>query len=222
MKNKKSEQLTWRIAVKLRGGVAWGLWIFMLSLLSFTGAITAVDVSSTPPATTITTTEKPKTGKYLFESVTGYGGSLMGLYGYGSPMNDTASFALRGFAHFGQSFRLGAIGTMIGRTNSPTSIREMVGGFGLFAEYLLRLDPFIVGLGVKAAGAGYSSHNPETRVRGTSYAYFNAMPFLELEFRLLEMVSLSIYGGYDYYLGNSSSPNVSQGTAGLAVTIARY
>ena len=189
-----------------------------------TGLIHAADTATaTPVATAPATTEtKAKTGKYLFEDINGYGGSLLFMYGNGGSMNDTMSFGVRGFVHFGNAFRLGAIGTMTGRTNFSSSTRETSGSVGLFGEYLLRFDPFIIGLGVKAAGAGYGTHDRTTRVSGTKYAYFNAMPFAELEFRLLEHLSLSVYGGYDYFVGNAGSPNISQAVGGLAITLARY
>ncbi|MFO1469555.1 MAG: hypothetical protein U1F27_00785 [Turneriella sp.] len=199
----------------------------ILSLIlapGLTGLIHAAEAASSAPAATapVATETKTKTGKYLFEDINGYGGSLLFLYGNGSSMNDTISFGVRGFVHFGNTFRLGAIATMTGRTNFSSSTRETSGSVGLFGEYLLRFDPFIIGLGVKAAGAGYGTHDTTTRTSGTKYAYFNAMPFAELEFRLLEHVSLSVYGGYDYFVGNSGSPNISQGVGGVAITLARY
>lgn len=194
----------------------------MLTLAPGFGLIYAAETTTPPTTTSAPTPEKPKTGHYLFESMTGYGGSLIALYGNGSSLNDTASVALRGFVHFGNAFRLGAIGTMTGRTNFSSNVRESTGSFGFFGEYLLRFDPLIVGLGLKAAGAGYGSHDRTTRTSGTKYAYFNAMPFAEVEVRLLEHLSLSVYGGYDYFIGNAGSPNVSQATAGLAITLARY
>lgn len=190
-----------------------------------TSLIHAADaaVSTAPAVTASATTEtKAKTGKYLFEDINGYGGSLLFMYGNGSSMNDTMSFGVRGFVHFGNAFRLGAIGTMTGRTNFSSSTRETSGSVGLFGEYLLRFDPFIIGLGVKAAGAGYGTHDRTTRTSGTKYAYFNAMPFAEIEFRLLEHLSLGIYGGYDYFIGNAGSPNISQAVGGISITLARY
>jgi len=53
------------------------------------------------------------------------------MYGNGSSMNDTMSFGLRGLVHFGNAFRLGAIGTMTSRTNFSSSTRESSGIFGL-------------------------------------------------------------------------------------------
>lgn len=193
-------------------------------VLSLSGVLTAAPepVTSTPtPAPTATET-KPKTASYLFDSINGYGGSLLVHYGNGSIMNDTVSFGIRGFVHFVQSLRLGAIGTMTSRTNFSSTTRDTAGSLGLFGEYLLRFDPFIVGFGVKAGGAGYGSHDPGTSMSGTRYAYFNAMPFAEIEFRLFENVSVGFYGGYDYFVGNSSSPSISQGVGGLAVTFAKY
>lgn len=200
--------------------------ILVLTLApGLTGLIHAAEATATTApaiAATATPETKAKTGKYLFEDISGYGGSLLFMYGNGSSMNDTMSFGVRGFVHFGNAFRFGAIGTMTGRTNFSSSTRETSGSVGLFGEYLLRFDPFIIGLGVKAAGAGYGTHDRTTRMSGTKYAYFNAMPFAELEFRLLEHVSLSVYGGYDYFIGNTGSPNISQGVGGFAVTLARY
>ncbi len=197
--------------------------IFALILApGLTGLIHAAEPAAPVANAPAAPETKAKTGKYLFEDINGYGGSLLFLYGNGSTMNDTVSFGVRGFVHFGNAFRLGAIGTMTGRTNFSSSTRETSGSVGLFGEYLLRFDPFIIGLGVKAAGAGYGTHDTTTRTTGTKYAYFNAMPFAELEFRLLEHVSLSVYGGYDYFIGNSGSPNVSQAVGGLAITLARY
>jgi|GEM_PF-5555610 len=199
--------------------------IFALILApGLTGLIHAVEAPATALVTNApaTTETKTKTGKYLFEDINGYGGSLLFMYGNGGSMNDTMSFGVRGFVHFGNAFRLGAISTMTGRTNFSSSTREISGSVGLFGEYLLRFDPFIIGLGVKAAGAGYGTHDRTTRMSGTKYAYFNAMPFAELEFRLFEHVSLSVYGGYDYFIGNAGSPDISQGVGGLAVTLARY
>ena len=189
------------------------------------GLIHAADAAPATPVTanTAATPEpKAKTGNYLFENINGFGGSVIVMYGNGGNLNDTVSGSLRGFVHYNNWLRLGAIGTMTGRTNYATSVRDSVGSMGLFAEYLLRFDPFILGLGIKAGGAGYGSHDTTTSTSGTRYAYFNAMPFAELEFRLLEHVSLSVYGGYDYFAGNANAPNVSQGVAGLAVTIAKY
>ncbi len=196
--------------------------VFLIGAMASSKLFGAADSVAAPPATASEVSSKPKTGRYLMADITGYGGSLFALYGNGSSLNDTASVGLRGFVHFGNAFRLGAIGTMTGRTNTGNNTREMTGSLGIFGEFLLRFDPLIIGLGVKAAGAGYSSHDRGTQVSGTSYGYFNAMPFAELEMRLFEWVSLSIYGGYDYFVGNSASPNVSQPVVGVAVTFARY
>lgn len=217
-------------------GVYWGLYsmkknkltsiLLVLTLApGLTGLIHAAEATggaATAVTAPVSTDTKAKTGKYLFEDINGYGGSLMFMYGNGSSLNDTMSFGLRGFVHFGNNLRLGAIGTMTGRTNFSSTTREMTGSLGVFGEYLLRFDPFILGFGVKAAGAGYSTHDRTTRVSGTKYAYFNAMPFAEAEFRLLEHLTLSVYGGYDYFVGNSGSPNISQAVGGFAVTLARY
>jgi hypothetical protein len=187
-----------------------------------TGLIHAAEPAEPAAIAPEATQTKAKTGKYLLEDANGYGGSLLFMYGNGSSMNDTMSFGVRGFVHFGNAFRVGAIATMTGRTNFSSNTRETSGSIGLFGEYLLRFDPFIIGLGVKAAGAGYGTHDRTTRTSGTKYAYFNAMPFAELEFRLLEHLSLSVYGGYDYFAGNAGSPNISQAVGGLAVTLARF
>lgn len=199
--------------------------ILLLTLaLGFTGLIHAAD-NATPTAATATAPvaeTKAKTGNYLFENITGFGGSVIVMYGNGSIMNDTASLNLRGFVHFGNNFRFGAIAGMTGRTNYPSSTRDTIGSVGLFGEYLLRFDPLVIGFGVKAGGAGYGSRDTVTHTRGTKYAYFNAMPFAEVEFRLFEHVSLSVYGGYDYFAGNAASPNISEAAGGLAVTLARY
>ena len=196
----------------------------ILALILAPGLISLIHAAEAAPAASapVATETKAKTGKYLFEDINGYGGSLLVMYGNGSSMNDTMSFGVRGFVHFGNAFRLGAIGTISGRTNFTSSTRETSGSVGLFGEYLLRFDPFIIGLGVKAAGAGYGTHDRGTRTSGTKYAYFNAMPFAEMEFRLLEHLSLSVYGGYDYFVGNSGAPNISQAVGGLAITLARY
>ena len=81
----------------------------MLTLIlapGLTGLIHAADAVSTPAAVSApaATETKAKTGKYLFEDINGYGGSLLFMYGNGSSMNDTMSFGVRGFVHFGNAF----------------------------------------------------------------------------------------------------------------------
>lgn len=209
----------------MKGNSIFLSFVTLIFALSFTGLLSAAEPVATPPTSAsppAATETKPKTGSYLFESIGGYGGSLMVHYGNGSTMNDTISMGIRGFVHYGQAFRLGAMGTMTGRTNFSSSTRDTAGSLGVFGEYLLRFDPFVIGLGIKAGGAGYGSHDPGTSMSGTRYAYFNAMPFAEIEFRLFENVSVGFYGGYDYFVGNSASPSISQGIGGIAITFAKY
>lgn len=199
-------------------------WKFLFAVCAFASGRLAAAGEVNPTSSVSTSETKPKSGKYLVEEPAGYGGSLLLLYGNGGSLSDTASAGLRGFMHLGSAMRLGAIGTMSWKTNNgnPNTNWEMAGSLGLFGEYLLRFDPLIFGLGVKAAGGWHMSHDRNVNMSGTSYMYFNGMPFAEIEVRLTEYISTSLYGGYDYFLGNSGSPNISQGVVGLAITLAKF
>lgn len=197
-------------------------WKFLFAVCAFAGGALAAAGEVNPASPASTSETKPKSGKYLVEEPAGYGGSVLLSYGNGGSLSDTASAGLRGFMHLGNAMRLGVIGTMSWKTSNGNTNREMASSLGLFGEYMLRFDPLIFGLGVKAAGGWYMSHDRNVNMSGASYTYFNAMPFAEVEVRLTEYLSASLYGGYDYFLGNSGSPNISQGVVGFAITLAKF
>lgn len=219
--------------------------LLIFCLVALQGALFAQDRKTEEPKKDQTETKKQKRnddldqwteeffngkskykGKHLFSDlkVTGAGGGPLFFYGYGDSLKDVGGAGGRGYAILNDSWRFGGIG--FGFSNDFYNDDENTGGGagGLYNSFMLRMDPVIVGIGGAFGAAGYGTVDKTKTgdARSDGDAYFWAMPMLETEIRLFEWASMSIYGGYAFFIGKKTAPEIDHLQVGIMFTFGRF
>lgn len=163
-------------------------------------------------------------GGYIFQSAerTGGGGGAFVLYGNGTGFKDVVLWGGRGYALLNDRWRIGGLGAAFKSTKAGHE--QKAGGMGgLMLQHLWRFDPVIVGAGLTLGGAGFGETYEENGVeKQRGDGYFFAYPQLELEVRFFKNVSMSVLGGYTYFKGRDSAPDISNANIGIAFTFGKF
>ncbi|MDH5719969.1 MAG: hypothetical protein OEZ13_05025 [Spirochaetia bacterium] len=160
--------------------------------------------------------EKRKDNGYLFSGVKakGGGGSSFIFYSFGPHLKSNLFLGAKGYLNLGKNIRLGGMG--VGMTKFGTQ-KNALGFGGLWAQFLLRFDPLIIGPGFMI-GAGGRSENSDMASddERKEEGFFAAHVHFDIELRLFKAISMSVTTGYTALAFPDKSKNNYGANAGFA------